>query len=215
MEVSKKEIAELKEDFDRKYQKLTGGPKWILYGVIALLAFLLIYLGWSMFHKKEQSTEVWEDTKPAVKAKKKPGPVIKVPIQTVPEGPVFQQFPTLPPLKVGEVFVDTAKIPVADNGGTAVVRADTNTGLITTQFKPNPPPWFAFEDKNYIGGAYRQSSQGASVPVWLKRDIAQVKGFFVQAEVGGIVPLDDRVKGEIHIQAGVEYRWRGLFPWSK
>lgn len=196
--------------------KIMSGPNWRQYAVLALVLIILVYLLWSMFHKKPEPTKVFTAAIPAVNAPKVAGPALQQPIRIIEKHYIQEKFPEYHGADdPKDQVVDTIKVPVSDNGATVISKVDTATGEVTSQIEQKAAPWFQFEDKNYLGAAYRLTSNGGkSVPFWYKRDIAQIKGVFIQIEAGGKIPLDATDKVEAHIQAGAEYRWRGLFPWS-
>ena len=190
-----------------------GIPKGrlIVYGL--LFVFGAAYLLWAIFKKPAPSTEKFEQTKPAINVAKVAGPVLKVPIRILPKEAVVKKLPSVV-LKPEEEVVNTGKITPAPYGGTTVDTIDTTTGEVKEQFKPNAAPWFSFEDKNYIGAGYNISNQGATVPVYWKRDVFQIKELHFQTNIGLKIPVEPSARFEWNAGANVEYRFNGFNPFK-
>jgi hypothetical protein len=185
--------------------KLRRGPLWalILLGIAAI--FVLVYLGWSVYHRPVPAPGVFSQAEPAVQVVKVEGPVLKHPLMVVPKKAVKKVFPKIE-IPKGDEVVDTADIPAAENGVQTVTFMNMSSGTARTEYTLKPAPKFAFEGKNYVGVGYRQAADGAGVPVYFKRDVLQVKGAHLQAEVGDVVPLAGQ-KNNAYIGVNLEYRW--------
>jgi hypothetical protein len=177
----------------------------------SLFLFIIVYVVWSIFFAPhQQSTTTFQQPKPAVEAKKEPGPLLTVPIQIVPKKEVIREFPTAQ-IANDEEFVDTSEIAPTDNGGITLTKVDTVTGEIRTDFKPNEAPWLGFENKNYLGIGVEAGTKGANGNFYYKRDILRMKDLHLQVKPIEIaVPIDQGVSlKELNIKAGanLEYRW--------
>ncbi|CAK0753667.1 conserved hypothetical protein [Gammaproteobacteria bacterium] len=191
--------------------KVPEGPKWKLI-VFAILALCVGgYLIWSHVRTPPPQPGAITHPAPAVSAAKVEGPKMEVPLQIVPPAAVLKKFSRLGPISPSNPVVDTAKIPRTDNGGATVTFMNTTTGKASTVFIPAAAPWFALEGKNYLGGSIGFSSEDKTVyRGYYKRDIAQVKGAFLQGEAQGIArpnAVDRRRAVEGIVWANVEYRW--------
>lgn len=204
-----------KEHLDafEKVEAIKAGPKWRLYALVAVLAFCAAYLMWAMLKTPPAKPGEFSEANPAVVTPKIEGPVVSVPIKVIPKEQVKKKYPQYNKAdEKKDVVIDSANIPPMENGVVTITKLDTTTGEASTSFEPKKSPLFAFSDKNYIGAGYRLSSEGASIPVYWKRDIFQVKGLHFQTEIGGRVPVNGNEKGEVHISGNVEYRFNGFNP---
>jgi len=202
-------------DLFAKAEIIKKGPKWRLYGLLAVLAFAAVYLMWAMLKAPPAKPGEFLETKPAVTAPKVPGPIVKVPIKEIPKKQVKKKFPEYTKADAEkDIVIDSANIPPMENGVVTITKLDTTTGEASTSFEPKKSPLFAFSDKNYIGVGYQLSTDGATVPVYWKRDIFQVKSLHFQTEVGGRIPVNGNAKAEVHIGANAEYRFNGFNPFK-
>lgn len=169
--------------------------------VLALI-LCVVYLWWSFTHK-EQPAGVFVPLPPAVTVAKVPGPT--VPLKVVPKKKVKEKFPEYHEAdREQDEVVDTGEVPETENGGTVIAKVDTETGEVTTSFQKNEAPWFAFQDKNYLGARYGWSNKGNYLEPYYRRDILRVKNVYGYGEVGGKIQTGST---EGYVAVGVEYRW--------
>jgi hypothetical protein len=71
-------------------------------------------------------------------------------------------------------------------GATVVTFANQTTGQIRSSIVVNKAPWFALERTNYVGGSIGIGIDGYVGRLYVKRDLAQVKGNYLQAEIEAI-----------------------------
>jgi hypothetical protein len=174
-----------------------------LYAGVILIG--LIYLGWSLWGNKPQSpAQGFVAARPAIKTAKVQGPTVA--IKVVPREAVLKTFPTAD-IPEPLVVVETADIPQAPNGATAIVTMDPQTGETETIVQNNEAPWFALERGNTIGAGLRIGTQGQRIPVYYRRDLLRIKDVHLVGEVGGSIALDPREKSEAHATGMLEYRF--------
>ena len=184
---------------------LMGVPEWKLILVVALLLLAIGLLAWSSVGTSAPKPAVFIPAAPAVTAPKVAGPSLQVPLQLVPKAAVRKKFGSALTLPADSEVIDTTDIPKAENGVDTVTTMNTTTGTASTVFLPKAAPWFALEDRNTIGAGYEESTEGARVPVYYRRDILRVKDLHLVGEVGGKIPVG---AGKVEGHAGAYAEWR-------
>lgn len=160
-------------------------PKNRQYGYIGIiLAAAVFYIGWSIYSKpSQQPGQGFVPAKPAVNSDKVPGSTVKVPLKVVPKKAVKREFPEAHVDDPDDEVIDTADIPPAPNGATAITTMNVQTGEAHTEIKIKEPPWFALERTNYIGIGIEQHYNGEQKgKVYYKRDFVRVKDLHLQGE---------------------------------
>ena len=199
------ELNNLEQQINQRADKATalvaGMPRWRLIVYTLLILFGIIYLVWSYLHRGQtQNTAVFQPMKPAVSTPKVSGPTVQ--LQVIPD--VKLPGYTLPP---GHVVIDTAKVPPSPNGGTTVTQVDPQSGASSTEFKPDPAPWFVFENNNTAGLTAEIGTSGARAAAYYKRDILRIKDVHLVTQITAKIPIDSGSKPEFAAAAGLEYRW--------
>jgi len=108
-----------------------------------------------------------------------------------------------------EELLTAAAVAANHYGATAVVFVNASTGQSRTDIVYKKAPWFSFERGNTAGvGVGYSSNDGTAGKVYYKRDVAQIKGVYIQGQLDAIARPDakDR-KAEIIPWANIEYRW--------
>jgi len=195
--------------FKTAKQKLSGLPKWKLAGYGALILFVLIYVGWSFFHKPPVSREAFTAARVAPEVKH--APKVDLPVQKV---RAYRKEAAVKALNLPaeiardekQQVIDAVTVPESRNGTTVVETIDADTGEVTAIVRENEAPWFAFQDGNYLGARYELGTAGSGVAVYYRRDIFRVKDIYAVTEVGGRVPLGVG-RGEAHVSVGGEWRF--------
>jgi len=191
---------------DAVLEVFKGVPRWKLASFALLAIFAAVYLYWSI--ARTRSPEAGAVTRPAsaVKAEKVEGPKLRVPLKIVPAKAAQKTFPQIGTIAPSQPVVDTARIPLAENGGSTVTFMNVSTGVASTVFIPAPAPWFALESRNTLGAGYEASTAGVRVPIYYRRDILRVKDLHLVGEVGGKIPVGPgRIEG--HAAGYVEWRF--------
>jgi hypothetical protein len=185
-------------------------PVWRRRLYTGLVVISVVYVGWSFYHQPPLPEGVFHQPVAAVDTPKIPGPVLQVPIKIIPKAVIKKEYPEYHAADSPVVeVVDTAVIPPSENGGTTITHVDTSTGDVVTSYEPEKAPWFAPQDKNYLGISVGGStSDGMIGRGYYKRDILRVKDVFLQVEGDVMVRPDAptrQVEGVAWVNA--EYRW--------
>jgi hypothetical protein len=191
--------------------KIKTAPRWQLFTLLGLVAFLLAYVLWLTFGSVTQThSQGFVATKHAISTVKVAGPVLKVPMKIIPRKAVRKKFPEAPDLPDDEEYVDDPVIPPAPNGGTVLTKVNETTGEVSSTFEAKAAPWFAFRRDNHIEAFAMVSNNGPHVAVDAVRDIFSVKEAVVAIKAGGRIPLDSspRNEPEWHAGAGVKYNFQ-------
>lgn len=172
--------------------------------IIVLAIFVVAYGAWMKWFKPTPlPTQGFVQPAPAVTEPKVSGPTVK--LKVVPKKAVLDEFPQLP-IADDEEVVDTADIDECENGATIIVKTDTVTGNTTTLVQGKEAPWFAFEDKNYVGvGAELYVDGEKKVKGYYKRDLLRIKNIHLQLGVSG--KISDKKTVEGFAESNVEFRF--------
>lgn len=194
----------LREDMI-KIKLIPRSRQW-LYGGIALA--IIIYLAWSIWGTRpQQPGQGFVVAKPAVSHAKVNGPVVTVPIKIVPKQAVKDKFPDAHVDDPDGEVIDTADIPPAPHGATAITTIDTKTGEAHTEVKIKEAPWFAFERNNEIGAGYGINTNGRQIAtIHYRRDILRVKDVHLSGQVEAASSMDTASKPEG--RATLQVNWR-------
>ena len=105
----------------------------------------------------------------------------------------------------GEELETATDAPASKYGTTTATFVNVSTGTVRSVIVVKRAPWFSFERGNAIGGSVGISStDGQIYRGYFRRDVAQIKGVYLQAEVEGVKrPGKPEGVGWVN----VEYRW--------
>jgi hypothetical protein len=99
------------------------------------------------------------------------------------------------------VILDVVEIPDCQNGATAVVTLDTDSGQPKTYVKPKPRPLFALEKGGEVGVRYGVGSGGEVGTVFVRQDLLRVGSLYLAAY--GEVTTDPEIVAGLQ----ASYRW--------
>jgi hypothetical protein len=204
------------DDLRKDVNLIKAKPPWQLYLGGAVLLFIIIYIGWSFWGHKPP----------------KPGTVVtNVPVaKEIEDMETTTTTTTITYIKNKEEAVKKLGLPASEasnpkevlqtaghvepnkNGAVVAVFINRSTGKSKMDIKYNNAPWFKLERENTIGmGIGASTLDGYIGKVYLKRDIAQVKGIYMQVSGEAIIrpsgPPDRKVEAIGLINMEKRFNW--------
>ena len=203
----------LRETLKTKWSDILLRPNWQKYLFVLLLLLIGIYFAWLKLGKKEVTpgSTIQALTVPSIaqmeqktitpsklvviKDKQKAIEKLKLSVE---------QQPTK-----SEEIIRAVLVPKLKYGGTAAVFVNTTTGKSRTVITANKSPWFSFEKTNYLGlNLGVSTNDGVIGKCYYKRDIAQIKGIYLQPQIEVIARPDSKDRSLEGIGSiNIEGRW--------
>jgi hypothetical protein len=166
-------------------------PSWRLkvYGGIVLLA--LLYFAWSLWGEralKPGSVVISAPVAPQIaKMETTYAPPIRlIVIKDKAKAVEKLGLPSSEAMDPKEALLTATAVRANRYGATVVTFANQTTGQVRSSIVVNKAPWFALERTNYVGGSVGIGVDGYVGRIYAKRDLAQVKGNYLQVEIEAI-----------------------------
>jgi len=191
------------ERLTSEYNNFLTAPAWRRYLWLAVAVALAGYLLWCRFGTQpiKPGTTVDAPTSPQI-AQMARAEIHPQKVVVFADKAAAVKKLGLPPeqaMDPKEALFQSTSTPATRHGSTTTTFLNTSTGRPRSVTTILPAPWFALERTNYAGvGIGMSSSDGVVYQAFLKRDLAQVKGVYLQGEAQVIArpsSIDRKLEG--------------------
>lgn len=169
--------------------------------------FALSYLAWLRWHAPDVKSGQVVTATPAPAVENEPQIAIQ-PKQVIVYRDTVRVVEKLglPPAAPQEKVQQAVAIPELKYGGTAATFINTSTGQSRTIIKASEAPWLAFRNDLAIGIGAGVGTQGNTMAVRIRYDVAQVKGVTISPELEGNYAANRKDQNEGRAMLWVEWR---------